>query len=116
MNIDVFRPNQRMFNSESGNRWNSSNSNNSKSQRAHQSNDGYVSGQVFNNAKQTGNVWSTGPSSVVANTLPFIHTNNLGELKVDANSKSGIQLEQVGLNATPPLDAAQRKTLPAWIR
>ncbi|XP_055307585.1 arginine/serine-rich protein PNISR [Sitodiplosis mosellana] len=107
------------WNRKSGNRWNSTNSNNSKSQRAHQPNDGYVSGQVFNNAKQTGKVWSTGPSSAVVatNATPFVHTNN--ELKVhglDANSKSGIQLEQVGLNATPPLDAAQRKTLPAWIR
>lgn len=35
---------------------------------------------------------------------------------LDVNPKSGIQLDQIGLNAAPTLDAAQRKTLPAWIR
>lgn len=49
---------------------------------------------------------------------PFVSTNN-PELKMhgsDANLKSGIQLDQIGLNATPSLDAVQRKKLPAWIR
>lgn len=51
-------------------------------------------------------------------SLPM-HSNNANELKMhglDANPKSGIQLDQIGLNATPSLDAVQRKTLPAWIR
>lgn len=104
------------FTISEGNRWNSSNSNSSKSHRM--PNDGYASGQVFNHAKPS-NVWSTGGSSAMTNAPPFANSNNSNEMRtqgLDANPKSGIQLEQIGLNAAPPLDAAQRKTLPAWIR
>ncbi|XP_031627004.1 arginine/serine-rich protein PNISR [Contarinia nasturtii] len=102
-----------------GNRWGSS-----KSQRIPPGGDGYAaSGQVFNNAKQMGSVWSTPPASASSSTNmpPFMHINAHANEQfkmhgMDANSKSGIQLEQIGLNATPTLDAAQRKTLPAWIR
>lgn len=55
----------------------------------------------------------------MTNAPPFANSNNSNEMRtqgLDANPKSGIQLEQIGLNAAPPLDAAQRKTLPAWIR
>lgn len=103
-----------------GNRWGSS-----KSHRMPQG-DGYAaSGQVFNNAKPIINVWSTQPPSASStstpNVPPFMHANahpndQLKMHGMDANLKSGIQLEQIGLNATPTLDAAQRKTLPAWIR
>lgn len=54
------------------------------------------------------------PSFVNSNSN---HPNDLRLQGLDAHPKSGIQLEQLGtINATPPLDAAQRKTLPAWIR
>lgn len=97
-----------------GNRWNSSNSNNSKSHRTSSSHDGFGPGQVLNNSnKHASNAWSTGSSNVPP---PLAHTNELKLRGMDAISKSGIQLEQVGLNSTPSLDAAQRKTLPAWIR
>lgn len=103
-----------MFTSE-GKRWNSSNPNHSKSQRM-QSNDGYAApGQVFNSAKQP-SVWSSGTPTNSAN--PFARKPNVNEMKVDGldANVSGIQLDQLGLNAMPSLDAAQRKTLPAWIR
>lgn len=66
-------------------------------------------------------VWATGPSSAsLTNVSSFVNANQTAnDLRLhglDANAKSGIQLEQIGLNAAPPLDAAQRKTLPAWIR
>lgn len=73
-------------------------------------------------------VWSSGSTSVMAANAPppppsFVNSNanhhpsDLRLQGLDANQKSGIQLEQVGnVTATPPLDAAQRKTLPAWIR
>lgn len=111
-------PANRLLTSE-GNRWSSSNSNHSKSQRI-PPNDGYAPGQVFNNAKPSSAWSSSGSSSQMTNAPPFAAAaNSASDLRpkgLDANSKSGIQLEQVGLNATPPLDAAQRKTLPAWIR
>lgn len=95
-----------------GNRWGSLNQ--SKGHR----NDNYASGQVFNQ-KQANNSWSNDSSSVQTNAFPFgNHSNNSKLQATDTNAitKSGIQVDQVGLNATPSLDAAQRKTLPAWIR
>jgi len=92
-NNETNRPKQ--WNSKRGNRWGS------KVQR----NDNFASGQVFN-SKHANNSW---PAESVQSSG---QTNNA----LDANDKSGIQLEQVGLNSTPSLDAAQRKTLPAWIR
>lgn len=86
------------------NRWSSTNQS-----KNHRNDNNYVTGQVFN-SKQENNLWQ---SEIVPNA-------NSSESKfqaTDTNSKSGItQVEQVGLNATPSLDAAQRKTLPAWIR
>lgn len=73
-------------------------------------------------------VWSSGSASTMganvpppppsfANSHSAHHPSDLRLQGLDANQKSGIQLEQVGnLTATPSLDAAQRKTLPAWIR
>lgn len=79
-------------------------------------NDNHTSGQVFN-AKQVNNAWANESSGVQANALPFGNANNSSDSKFNVlDAKSGIQVEQVGLNATPSLDAAQRKTLPAWIR
>lgn len=109
-----------------GNRWNATNSNHSKSQR--NSSDSFVSGQVYGNAKQPMPAWSSGSTSTMgsnvappppsfANSNSAHHPSDLRLQGLDANQKSGIQLEQVGnLTATPSLDAAQRKTLPAWIR
>lgn len=91
--------------------------NHSKGQR----NDNYASGQVFNAKQQQNNAWqapASESSSEQSNVLSFGHANLSTDSKFhapDENSKSGI-LEQVGLNATPSLDAAQRKKLPAWIR
>lgn len=111
-----------------GNRWNATNSNHSKSQR--NSNEAFVSGQVYGNAKQPMPVWSSGAAPAMGANVPppppsFANANapihhppsDLRLQGLDANQKSGIQLEQVGnITATPSLDAAQRKTLPAWIR
>lgn len=71
------------------------------------------------NIRPANSTWETPPSANMPNN-PFARTNSSNEFKmhgVDANPKSGIQLENIDLNsAPPPLDAAQRKTLPAWIR
>lgn len=75
----------------------------------HRNDNNYVTGQVFN-SKQENNSWQ---SETVPNTI----SSDSKLQAADTNSKSGItQVEQVGLNDTPSLDAAQRKTLPAWIR
>lgn len=127
--LPLFSTNTLLIINIEGNRWNATNSNHSKSHR--NSSDTFVSGQVYNNAKQHQQqqqptplpVWSSGSTSTMgANAPPFVNSNSNhpSDLRLhglDANQKSGIQLEQVGnLTATPSLDAAQRKTLPAWIR
>lgn len=76
----------------------------------HRNDNNYVTGQVFN-SKHENNSWQSeiGPNANSSSDSKYHAT--------DTNSKSGItHVEQVGLNAMPSLDAAQRKTLPAWIR
>lgn len=127
MTLSLFPTNaNRLSRHTEGNRWNATNSNHSKSHR--NSNESFVSGQVYGNAKQPMPVWSGGSTSTLgsnvappppsfANSNSAHHPSDLRLQGLDANQKSGIQLEQVGnLTATPSLDAAQRKTLPAWIR
>lgn len=86
-------------------------------------NDDYT--QQAHNIRQsaTNNAWPVASTATTTTTpismqnASFSHANiELKSHGMDTNLKSGIQLENIDLNTAPPLDAAQRKTLPAWIR
>lgn len=75
-------------------------------------NDPYTSGQAYNHKPNT-NVWPMNPSGAFPNA-PIGSEPNVQQ-QMDASLKSGTQLVNIDLMPAT-LDAAQRKTLPAWIR